>query len=148
MTRKAYIPWTVGLPAVLGLIPFFAAAGLYAWGRPDQAGVALLTLLTYSAVSLSFLGGARWGHEAAQERPRAGIIAGASLAPLAGWLLLVTPIPEPKWQLAGLITLFLLQWLWDARSRQLPPWWSPLRTGMTMGAVIALAVALETALRL
>src|ERR1044072_8365643 len=73
--RKPYIPLAAGLPALLGLIPLFAAAGLFVGGRPGRAGVALLTLLTYSAVSLSFLGGARWGYEAANERPRLSIMA-------------------------------------------------------------------------
>jgi hypothetical protein len=146
--RKAHIPLAAGLPAMLGLLPLFAAAGLFAWGKPEQAGVALLTLLTYSAVSLTFMGGARWGHEAAADRPRLSIMVGASLAPIAAWLLLVTPIPEPKWQLGGLIALFLLHWLWDLASRGLPPWWSPLRTAVTLGTVLALAVALETAMRL
>jgi hypothetical protein len=148
MTRKAYIPLAAGLPGVIGLLPLFAAAGLYAWGKPDQAGVALLTLIAYSAVGLSFAGAARWGFEAAREKPRLSIMAGASLAPVAGWLLLVTPIPEPKWQLGGFIALFLLQWLWDTASKNLPPWWSPYRTAMTLGAGLALAVALETAMRM
>ena len=147
MTRKASIPLAAGLPGVLGLLPLFGAAGLFAWGKPDQAGVALLTLLTYSAVSLTFAGAARWGFEAAREHPRLSIMAGASLAPLAGWLMLVTPIPQTQWQLGGFIALFLLQWLWDLASKNLPPWWSPLRTALTVGTVLALGVAMGAALQ-
>ena len=148
MPRKPLFPLAAGLPGVIGVLPLFAAAALYAWGKPDQAGVALLTLFAYSAVSLTFAGAARWGFEASRETPRLSVMAAASLAPVAAWLMLVTPIPEPKWQLGGFIALFLAQWLWDTSSKSLPAWWSPFRTAMTLGAGLALAVGLETAMKL
>jgi hypothetical protein len=145
--RKTFIPFAAGLPGVLGLIPFFAAASLYVWGKPELAGPALLTLLTYSCATLSFLGGLRWGHEMARTQPRIGVMLAACLPPLAAWLLLATPL-DVGWQLGGFIAAFVLQWLWDAGSADLPRWWSRLRTLLTLGAGLALALAMETALSL
>lgn len=144
---RTYIPMAAGLPGVLGLIPFFAASGLYVWGRPELAGPALLTLLAYSAVTLSFLGGLRWGYEMARPEPRIAVMLAACLPALAGWLILATPLPA-GYQLGGFIAALVLQWLWDAGSSDLPRWWSRLRTVLTLGAGLALAVAMETALEM
>ena len=144
---RVYIPLAAGLPGVLGLIPFFAASGLYVWGKPELAGPALLTLLAYSAVTLSFLGGLRWGYEMARPEPRIAVMLAACLPPLIGWLILATPL-EAGWQLGAFIAAFVLQWLWDAGSADLPRWWSRLRTLLTLGAGLALAMAMETALSL
>jgi hypothetical protein len=139
--KKAYIPLAAGLPGVLGLIPFFAAMGLFLWGRPNQAGVALLTLLAWSAVSLSFLGGARWGHESARPEPRLAVMAASGLPVIAGWLILATPLDTTK-QLGAFIAGFVALWLWDVISRDLPPWQAKLRTFLTLGVVIALGLSL------
>lgn len=145
--QKIYIPLAAGLPGVLGLIPFFAAAGLYAWGRPELAGPALLTLQVYSAVILSFLGGLRSGYELARPEPRIAVVLLSYLPPMIGWLLVAVPLDTAMW-IGGFIAAFVLQWLWDAGSADLPRWWSRLRTLLTLGAGLALATALETALSL
>ena len=105
---RSYIPLAAGLPGVVGLVPFFAAAGLYVWGKPELAGPALLSLLTYSAVSLSFLGGLRWGYEMARPQPRIAVMLAACLPPLIGWLILATPL-DAGWQLGAFIAAFVLQ---------------------------------------
>ena len=144
---KTYIPFAAGLPGVLGLVPFFGAAALYVWGKPELAGPALLTLQVYSAVTLSFLGGLRAGHELAQPVPRVAVILMAYLPPVIGWLLVAVPLEPAQW-MGGFIAAFVAQWLWDAGSADLPRWWSRLRTVLTLGAGLALALALETALSL
>ena len=136
----------------LGLIPLFAASGAFAFGPPSLAGVALLTLTAYSAAVLSFLGGIRWGVEIALFRqPRWSVLAVSNLAPIVAWLLVAAPgaigISEGQ-ALGGFILAFLLQWAWDSRSISPPAWYPRLRTLLTLGAVLALAVALEATLRL
>jgi len=133
----------------LGLIPFFVAAGVYAYGPGNLAGPALLTLLTYSAAVLSFLGGARWGVEMAVRRhPRWIVLAPAVLVSLVAWILLASSGLTAEHQLGGFIAAFLLQWAWDSRSNSPPAWYPRLRTLLTLGAVLALAAALEATLRL
>lgn len=145
-TSRPSIPVAAGLPGVLGLVPFFAAAGLYVWGEPQMAGPGLLFLLTYAAVILSFLGGLRWGYEMARPQIRLGVLLAACAPALAAWLLLALPFMTAPIQLGGFIVCFVLAWLWDAGSADLPRWWSRLRTFLTLGAGLALATALEHAL--
>ena len=136
----------------LGLIPFALGAGLFGYGPEGLRGPALLTLLAYSAAILSFLGGVRWGVEIAIHRkPRWGVLAASNLPPLAAWLLLAAGggfgLTEVQ-ALGGFLLAFLLQWAWDSRSNTLPAWYPRLRTLLTLGAVLALAVAIQASLRL
>lgn len=139
--------------AILGLIallPFLAGAGLYAFGPPNLGGPGLLTLLAWSAAVLSLLGGARFGMElAARQPPRGAVLAAALLPAVAAWLLLAAaPLAYPERQLGGFMAVFALQWLWDARSRDVPAWYPRWRTLLTMGALAALALALWKTLSL
>ena len=136
---------------VLGLIPFAGAAALYVLGEPNQRGLALLTLLAYSAAILSFLGGTRWGMEIAARRPpRASVLALSNLPALAAWLLLAAGggagLSEVQ-ALGGFLLAFLVQGAWDARASDAPAWHRRLRVRLTLGAVAALALALGTTLR-
>lgn len=136
--------WVLG---AAGLVPFFAGALVYAFGPPVYAGPALLALLTYAAVILSFLGGVRWGVEVMRtDRPRWIAMIGSNLPPLMAWGLLAAPFATPQWQLSGFLVGYLAQWLWDQTSPSLPPWYARLRTLLTFGAAVALGVALEQAL--
>ena len=134
-----------------GLIPFWAAAAVYALDVGSLAGPALLTLLAYSTAILSFLGGTRWGMEVAAHRPpRASVLALSNLPPLAGWLLLAAGggfgLTEVQ-ALGGFLAAFVVQGLWDARASDAPRWHRRLRVGLTIGACLALALALATTLR-
>jgi RsiW-degrading membrane proteinase PrsW (M82 family) len=88
---------------------------------------------------------------AIHRRPRWGVLAASNLPPLAGWLLLAAGggfgLTEVQ-ALGGFLLAFLLQWAWDSRSNSLPAWYPRLRTLLTLGAVLALAVAIEASLRL
>ena len=142
-------PASAATLGVLGLLPFIAASGIYAYGPPQLAGPGLLTLLTYSAAILSFLGGARWGVEMAVRRqPRWTVMAAAVAASLVAWGLLAGSTLLAEHQIGGFIAAFLLQWAWDSRSNSPPAWYPRLRTLLTLGAVVSLSVALEATLRL
>jgi hypothetical protein len=138
------------LLGVLGLVPFAGAAALYAFGDPNQRGVALLTLLAYSAAILSFLGGTRWGMEiAAGRRPRPLVLVLSNLPPLAAWLLLAggggAQLTEVQ-ALGGFLLAFVVQGVWDARAADAPGWHRRLRVWLTVGVCLALALALGTTL--
>lgn len=148
MESRPSVPMAAGIPGVLGLIPFFAASAVYVWGEPQLAGPALLWLLTYCAATLSFLGGLRWGFEMARPSPRILVMFAACVAPLVAWVLLALPFLTAPWQIGGFIAALVLQWLWDAGSSDLPRWWSRLRTLLTLGAGLALGIALEQSLSL
>ncbi|MCI3134312.1 DUF3429 domain-containing protein [Phenylobacterium aquaticum] len=131
------IAWIYGLA---GLIPFAAAAGVAALSRGMMADYALMTLLVYGALILSFLGGARWGMEVVRPQVRIAVIS-LSMAPtLAGFALLIAPHADRGVQCALMAAAFVAQWVWDTRGFVHPAWYPRLRTVLTLGAVAALGV--------
>lgn len=150
---------TLGL---LGLLPFFGLA-LLAW-LPDTASagqiaagrVTQLALVAYSAVILSFLGAVHWGFVlsmTAMPQPlvRQSLIWGV-IPSLLGWLaLLMVFVGVSPWLVfAFLIGDHLLVRLMDgALLRQHPArveGYLELRTRLTAGASLALAIALAASL--
>ncbi len=138
---------TIGAPELLGyagLIPFFASA-LALWAAPIEfRPQALFILLIYAATILSFLGGARWGIEAGRPgAPRAGVLAGSVLPPLAAWAIIVlAPQVGPTMRLLALMSAFALLGFWDLASASVPPWYRGLRLSLTLGAEVAMGLAL------
>jgi hypothetical protein len=139
-TFRPLTPWLYG---VLGLIPFVAGAlGAVVfktddWRRQASLGV----LLSYGALILSFLGGARWGLEIGRADVRARVISLSMLPTLAGFFLLSDPAPlKPIWRFTGLAIAFVAQWVWDISSWDAPVWYPRLRSLLTVGAVLALLV--------
>lgn len=129
--------WFYGLA---GLIPFAAAAGVAALSRGMMADYALMTLLVYGALILSFLGGARWGMEVVRPEVRFGVISLSMVPTLIGFGLLIAPHADRGVQCALMAAAFFVQWVWDTRGFVHPAWYPRLRTVLTIGAVAALAV--------
>lgn len=131
-----------------GLVPFWLPL-MPLYGAPMMsADRALLLLLVYGAVILSFLGGIRWG--AALKLPRgplqSTLFVFSVLPSLVGFAALLLPAVAG---LVLLITGFLIQGAWDVQSAQrneLPAWFATLRAILTTGAVVALAAALAARL--
>jgi hypothetical protein len=145
--RRLTIPASALVLGLGGLIPFFASASVFAFGPPQLAGPGLLWLITYAAAVLSFLGGVRWGAEITRtDHPGWRTLLGSVLPALIACGLLAAPFATPEWQLSGFLLAYLGCWLWDVRSGLLPAWYERLRTLLTLGAAIALGVALEHAL--
>ena len=92
----------------------------------------------WTAIILSFLGGARWGAAVQNSQPAPGLIGLTMLPSIIGWLVLLAP---PKYRVAQLLALaaaLLVHFLWDWRSGSLPGWYGWLRRLLTAGAVAAL----------
>lgn len=128
-----------------GALPFVGAAAVIWLGRePEHIRWALVAVLVYGAVILSFLGGIRWGTAMGPYSPRrtAAEFTLSIFPALAAWLaLLIPPVPA----LALLIAAFLLQVLWDVTSVQtgrLPAWFGRLRIGLTAVVVLCLLLIL------
>jgi hypothetical protein len=140
--KSARTPWLLGLA---GTIPFIATSAIYCLGPDSLKGPMSLALLTYAGLILSFLGGARWGMEVTQHvRPRAQVLIPAIVPSIVAWGLLVGAAFAPlKWQLGGLIAAYLAQWLWDNSSLEIPTWYAPLRTVLTLIAGVSMAFVLQ-----
>lgn len=125
---------TLWLVSLSGLIPFLVCLAIAAW-VPTRREAAVSTFLLYAALTLTFLGGARWGAELvrAPEAPQIGrLIASAIPSTIA----LVALLPQTP-RSGGFVLLILssaAQLLWDIRASRdglLPSWNAQLRTAMT-----------------
>ena len=94
--------------------------------------------MTYAALILSFLGGARWGLVVARPSPSPLTVSLAMLPTLFALCLLALPATLPLWQIGGLILALTLHWLWDIRAKDLPDWYPGLRTLLSGGAIAGL----------
>ena len=142
------IPPALWIIAICALAPFPLAAAAYGWGEPDLARPALTVILTWSGVTLAFLGGARWGLESARPHPRSARLLISVLSPVAAWTILASRHRLPEgWIIGGCIGAFLVQWLFDHQGPDVPARYPRLSTALTTAACISLAVCLDQAMK-
>lgn len=127
-----------------GLVPFLVCLAL-AYGVPDLRDAAVRTFLVYSALTLTFLGGARWGAElvrAPQAPDLVRLVAAAGPSVLG--LLALLPQTPPRVAIGLLLLCSGAQLAWDvagARRGLLPAWNGRVRTVMTaLGTLCTLAL--------
>jgi hypothetical protein len=132
------VAWAYG---AAGLIPFVGCAAADILGLVPGHAWWRLALLIYSAIILSFLGGARWGLALARLPARASVIA-LSMAPsIAGFFLLLVPPDLQKGALLGAALAHALQWFWDVRAKDAPPGYGRLRSALAAIAILAMSSA-------
>ncbi len=133
--------------ALVALAPFPVAAAIYAYGPAANAAPAVRVLLTWSMVVMAFLGGVRWGLETARPKPRWSRLAGSIVSPALAWgFYLCRGRLGISWIIAAFLCAFLLQWLFDHRTPNMPARYPRLSTVLTAAACISLGVALEKAM--
>ena len=121
-----------------GLIPFFAAAIGHSAGLPTRP-----LGLAYAAVILSFLGGIQWGTALlapVDYGARSRRFVASVMPSLMAWVALILPSPFAQ---ALLLGGFGGQWLYDqkhALESNWPPGFVELRTHLTLGAILAVAL--------
>lgn len=133
------------LLGVAGLVPFVSGAGA-AWTLPHAYLPYLLQwLLGYAMVILSFVGALHWG--VAMQAPRAGhattwiAVVWSVFPALVAWLALAFDAPVALRVLAGMFLLQLVMDRWLARHFNTPAWYLPLRSALTVVAVMSLLAA-------
>jgi len=138
---------TFWLISASGLAPFFVCLAI-AYGTPDVSALhdaAVKTFLVYAALTLSFLGGARWGAELARspDAPNLRRMVAAAMPTVVGLAALLPQTPL-KVALGLLILSGGIQLAWDvaaSRSGLLPAWNARVRTVMTIaGTLCSLAL--------
>lgn len=131
--------WLISLS---GLIPFVTCLVL-AQTTPSLRGAAVETFLVYTALTLTFLGGARWGAELvrAPEAPHLGRLVASALPSLVALGALLPQCP-PALGIGMLCLSSGAQLFWDVRDSRaglLPRWNARVRTIMTgLGTVATL----------
>ena len=136
-------------PAVLlgafGLFPFLALGAVAVFGPVEALENARVALAAYGAVILSFLGGAHWGFCIAGAKIGSAATTCrlmASVMPsIVAWLALLGPTEIGLYALAFALTTMLAFDIWAARHGWAPAWYPALRWPLSIGAVIALLVA-------
>lgn len=136
--------WTI---ALIGLSPFPLSALAYCYGPSSWTASSMTTLLAWSAVTLAFLGGVRWGLETREPRPRLMRQGFSFLCAVAAVVILLAHgrVPE-TWILGGFLAAFLIQWLFDHQTPDTPSRYPVLSTAVTGAAGVSLALALEKAM--
>jgi hypothetical protein len=122
-----------------GLVPFVASA-LALWVAPVRLhGFVLYSLLTYSAVILSFMGAIHWGLAMRDEGVSSPLQLGLSVVPpLVGWVALAL---SPTMSFVVLIIAFSVLYVADTRAARrgwAPSWYPRLRLPLTVIVVLSL----------
>jgi len=142
--RLKNIPTAALVLGAAGALPFIAAAAgalILDAGR----GPALLALLTYGAVILSFLGGIRWGMAIARAGSDTALNLSISIVPaVVAWGALLLPPQAGMLTLAAAFVVMLILDILAARLGQAPSWYPRLRIPLTVVVVAALAVGAMT----
>lgn len=145
-TPKTHPPAGLWILAGSGLVPFIVCLGLLIT-TPAYAERAVHAFIVYAALTLSFLGGARWGAELvrAPDAPSIGRLIASALPSVVG-LAALLPYLTATQALALLMLCGIAQLLWDraaSHDGQLPVWNAQVRTVMTgCGTVCSLIMLL------
>jgi len=136
--RLSETPRVVLIYGLLGLSGFFGPP-LVGVMVPAYRDAAMLLLIAYAALILSFLGGARWGAAVQAPAPSPRLIGLTMLPSIAAWLILLLPANMRAAQFIAFAGMLAGHLGWDLRTKGLPGWYGQLRVLLTVGAVVALA---------
>ena len=145
------IPRAALILGIAGLLPFawsvgtvfsppLAAVGLH-WFGPRFVGP--YVGLAYGTVILAFMSGALWGF-AVRARGNGALFYALSVIP-ALWAFFFVgggPVQAALYLAAGFVGLLGLDWVFG-RQGLTPPWWMPLRAGLTAVVVASLLVTVR-----
>jgi hypothetical protein len=131
-----------------GLVPFLVF-GLGAVGGDTPRPFAMLGLLAYGAVILSFLGGVHWGFVLAGEdddKPAGTRLSLGVVPSLIGWAaVLISSFANGFFSLAALIAGFVASVMIEHRASKrdlVPPGYMALRWGLSMVVILMLTSVL------
>ena len=138
------IPAAALIPGLMGLLPFWGLALSTQLSSGIDPLLALMALIMYGAIILSFVGALWWGMavHAPANAPRAAMFLWSVIPALIGWASIMT---EPATGLRMLIAGLVLQWILDGLLMRkfpalIPRWVFRLRTILTLGATTALGL--------
>ena len=120
-----------------GLLPF-AASALGIW-LPATRGFAVISLLAYGAVILSFIGAVHWGVALTRPQATLGRYVFSVIPALIGWLaFMVAPDNGLVIIAIGILAVWLIERQFYAEP--LPAWYRTLRLRLTGGVLLCLLV--------
>lgn len=137
--ESSEIPRVPALMGYGGLIPF-VCSGIGVW-VPDLSELALRSLTAYGAIILSFVGAVHWGLALAGGASgcRDKLFMYSVCPALLGWVaLLLNPVVGLPVLMAGFIGARLVER--KACESAIPAWYPRLRTHLTAGALLSVAI--------
>ncbi len=139
MTTANTVPRGMWIIAGSGLLPFLVCLALL-FSTPSLAERAVHAFIVYAALTLSFLGGARWGAELvrAPDNPNLARLVASALPSVVG-LAALLPYVTTTQSLVLLAVCGVAQLAWDvaaSRDALLPAWNARVRTLMTAGGSV------------
>lgn len=151
MPASPRVPRGVWPLAASGLIPFAVCDAIVLFGPAARHEQAVAVFVAYAALTLSFLGGIRWGAELvrAPDAPSLQQLALGAAPSLVAWLAL-WPGLDPRLALGIVLSGGMGQLAWDVIGGQqgrLPPWNATVRFAMTGGGVLLGLLLLTTFVR-
>ncbi len=139
----ARIPPGALIPGLLGVLPFWGLALSTVMDTGFSPVLAIVALVMYGALILSFVGALWWGIavHAPATAPRNTMFVWSVIPALVGWS---ATLVAPEIGLRMLMSGLALQWLLDNMLMRkvpglMPRWVLRLRTILTLGAISALA---------
>lgn len=145
---KASIPAAANWLGALGALPFVVLAVSGTILEPAGRQTAMVALVAYGAIILSFLGGVHWGLAIAGFGPSGADSAlvrrlSFSVVPaLVGWSALLLPMSTGLMVLAAAFALLLVFDFVASRSGEAPAWYPQLRWPLTAVVVASLSIRL------
>ena len=140
-------PWGVSVTGLAGLFVFFALALAITVGSPTLAINAYLQLIHFGVLILTFVAAIHWGLAINAKNQNVAVPSwwypASTLPMVLGWLTLALVSPTTKILLlmVGFFGTFMLDVAASARGHA-PLWYKNFRKFLTIGVLIALAVAL------
>jgi hypothetical protein len=138
--KRSKIPKVPLVLGLAGLLPFLGGSALALFATGALKETAILSLMTYGAVILSFLGGATWGARLGNKN-RVSDWSGMTWSVIPSLIAWPSLLLAPVVCLAVLTAGFLLQYFLDTdsvKSKIFPNWYGRLRLILTGGAVFSL----------
>ena len=124
-----------------GLVPFYVALAVIAFGDAGWLARGDLALRAYGAVILSFVGAVSWGLTLRADGGEPSVLAWSIIPALVAWVALLF-----SWGIGYVILIAGFVSTYAAERRYLranaPGWYLRLRTHLTLGACLALVLGL------
>lgn len=127
-----------------GLIPFIALALLTAFGPTGWHHNALIALVAYAALILSFLGGITWGIAVRDDHPDRRLYLLSMVPFFLAWAALLIPEWLGVWVLIVAFLVALANDYVVGRLSLSPSWFRTLRTVLTAVVILCLTLAALT----
>ncbi|WP_374764707.1 DUF3429 domain-containing protein [Yunchengibacter salinarum] len=132
---------TASILGILGAVPFVLMALAIVFTKGPMADFALMALMGYGAVILSFLGGIVWGHTLNDDGAVVFRLIYSVIPSLMAWSALIMPTQPGLVVLMGGFVMAAIHDMGVGRLGGFPRWFTALRRNLTIIVMASLLIA-------